>query len=63
VEENESMEAAGLAGYPAAVTYEADGEVRFYIWTITQPYTQFPNVGLWIGPYWALSEEIVPMEK
>lgn len=62
VEENEATEAAGLAGYLAAVTHEEHGEVRFYIGRLTPSDSQFPNVWLWVGPYWALSEEIVPME-
>lgn len=53
VEENAVTEDAGLAGFLAAVTYEEHGEVWFYVW----------QTGMWIGPHWALSEEIVPMES
>src|SRR5689334_8132923 len=56
VEQNEDTESAGIDGYLAAVTHEESGEARFYIWDPEPP------SGLWLGPYWALSEEIVPME-
>jgi hypothetical protein len=60
VEDNADMVKRELAGYFAAVTNERNGVVRFYIWTTTPAEALFPNVGLWIGPYTALSEEIVP---
>jgi hypothetical protein len=67
VEANADTTRTGLAGYVAAVTHEADGEVRFYIFTTTPEDSMFPNNPLWIGPYTALSEEIVeenpPMES
>lgn len=59
VEENADTTRTGLAGHMAAVTHEADGEVRFYIFTATPEDSMFPNNPLWLGPYMALSEEIV----
>jgi hypothetical protein len=58
VEDNADMVKRELAGYFAAVTSERNGFVRFYIWKVTPETAPFPNVGLWIGPYKALSEEI-----
>lgn len=52
VERNDDTETEGIAGFQAAVTYEEHGDVRFYVWQLE----------MWVGPYWALSEEIVPME-
>lgn len=63
VEENADMQSRGLSGYMAAVTHEALGRVRFYILSTTSENALFPNVMLWIGPYEANSEEIVPMEQ
>lgn len=60
VEENEDMLARELAGHFAAVTHEADGLVRFYIFTSTPMDALFPDAPLWIGPYQGLSEEILP---
>ena len=59
VEANEDTEARELAGHFAAVTHEADGLVRFYIYTSTPSDALFPNTPLWIGPYQGLSEEIL----
>lgn len=63
VEKNEDTKARGLAGYFAAVTHEADGEVRFYVFTATARDHKFPNTPLWMGPYTALSEEILTIGK
>lgn len=62
VEENTEMNARGLAGHFAAVTYEENGEVLFYAFTSTPEDSPFPNNPMWIGPWRAHSEEIVPME-
>jgi hypothetical protein len=59
VEENADTKRQGVAGHFAAVTHEADGEVRFYVFTATSKESKFPNNPLWMGPYIALSEEIV----
>jgi hypothetical protein len=61
VEENQEMNALGLAGHFAAVTYEEAGEARFYIFTSTPEDSPYPNIPMWMGPYSAHSEEIVPM--
>lgn len=57
VDENEDTEESGLDGLLAAVTHEEDGEVRFYVWEPVQG-----DVIVWVGPHWAHSEEILPME-
>lgn len=59
VEENADTKHQGVAGYFAAVTYEAEGEVRFYVFSATPSESRFPNVPSWMGPYTALSEEIL----
>lgn len=56
VVENEDTERLGIAGYPAMVTHEEGGRVRFYIF-VTE--TEVP---MWQGPYHGLSEEIDEME-
>lgn len=52
VEENFDTIEKSLAGHVAAVTHEEHGAVRIYVWRSVS----------WVGPFWALSEEIIPME-
>jgi hypothetical protein len=63
VEENEDTKDRGLADYFAAVTHEANGEVRFYVFTATPSDSKFPNIPLWKGPYTSLSEEILTIAE
>lgn len=57
VVENEDTERAGTAGYPAMVTHEDVGMVRFYIYDIE---TEVPT---WKGPFMGLSEEIEELDS
>lgn len=52
---NKDTERAGTAGYPAMVTHESDGWVKFYTFV---PVEDIPQ---WRGPFDGLSEEIEEM--
>lgn len=56
--ENSDTQRAGTAGYPAVVTRESDGWIRFYIYTLAADDSLFPGVPVWKGPFTGLSEEI-----
>ncbi len=59
VENNTRMMAQGLTDLPASVIFEEHGDVCFYVWSMVPGDDQHPDCYMWVGPYWALSEEIV----
>lgn len=60
--ENQDTQLAGTSGFPATVTHEADGWVRFYIYMV-KPASSItgPEERWWQGPFTGLSEEIEEM--
>lgn len=61
VMENEDTKILGTAGFPAVVTRENDGWVRFYTYGLTPDGSLFPGIPIWTGPFTGLSEEIEEM--
>ena len=61
VVENQDTKLAGTAGFPAMVTYESDGWVRFYTFSVAPDDSVFPGTPVWRGPFSGLSEEIEEM--
>lgn len=62
VVENQDTKLAGTAGFPAMVTHESDGWVRFYVYKIKPASSATGSEEIWWeGPFNGLSEEIEEM--